>query len=941
MAFSMLSYNQDEATSIISQITTPGTFLHTPTEELRTRDFEKDLKRFTALDLHSITLAEYHRVQRIPRGLRVPLRPTLFQDNTEFCGKFEAILNKCSMDLIVLTIDFLQKEITDLKTKISSTEQQLKSTSSPEDFKSLKDKVDKTISDLRDSLQSRKRNKFLRDTEDYKNNQVYRWQSSNYSRNRRFTRRDYSPLSTSSESDFGTTRTSFLEQRQNRQSRGKRGGGSGNVRLKAHFSRIPERVSAVTASSEPIFKLDNLKLRVRSSFQPPRIYHPVETYVDFVKQDVKRVLESIEQGQIHVKQNLTRDEHLALVSLKNNRQLIIKPADKGGSIVVLDRDYYMQEIRTQLSDLGTYRLVSSNPTFDIARVIKGFIDHHLQEGSIDEKLGDYLFNQHPVLPVFYTLPKIHKHSTRPPGRPIVASTNSLLSPLAITLEKILSPLVPRIKSFLKDTSQFLESLQNVGPLPEDCLLVTMDVNSLYTSIGHQDGIKAVMSFLEEHTQFSSQQKSFCRDLLTLILTKKIFIFEDQFFLQERGTAMGSNMAPPYANIFMDQFEITFVYSHPSFISFASYWRRYIDDIFLIWTGDSETLEAFHDDLNSSLEGLTFSISSSTSSMNFLDTLFSVSSDRVLETDLYVKPTDRNSLLKFVSCHPKHIKVSLPRSQHARIDRIVSKPDVCRMRHHEMDSKFRTRGYPTHVLDTQQRIIRTREKHNVPRIAFVSTYHPFNHLINSCVTRHWDILGKAYPQVEEFLIKPIISNKRCPNLRDCLIRADVGSSVREISQRVFSTPRNGTFPCLSCHQCSNITKGDSFTHPRSGKKFPIKGHFTCNSSFVIYLIKCPCGLGYVGETTQHIRDRISQHKSTIRCGKTLLPVPAHFAQNNHTVAQLSIQEGIPARTPLGRRMRSSIFDFGSVRRHSAFPNCTLLTYAPPLKWEFHPYTKADK
>ncbi|CAJ0929304.1 unnamed protein product [Ranitomeya imitator] len=409
-----------------------------------------------------------------------------------------------------------------------------------------------------------------------------------------------------------------------------------NVRLKAHFSRIPERVSAVTASSEPIFKLDNLKLRVRSSFQPPRIYHPVETYVDFVKQDVKRVLESIEQGQIHVKQNLTRDEHLALVSLKNNRQLIIKPADKGGSIVVLDRDYYMQEIRTQLSDLGTYRLVSSNPTFDIARYYQC---------------------------VLYS-PKIHKHSTRPPGRPIVASTNSLLSPLAITLEKILSPLVPRIKSFLKDTSQFLESLQNVGPLPEDCLLVTMDVNSLYTSIGHQDGIKAVMSFLEEHTQFSSQQKSFCRDLLTLILTKKIFIFEDQFFLQERGTAMGSNMAPPYANIFMDQFEITFVYSHPSFISFASYWRRYIDDIFLIWTGDSETLEAFHHDLNSSLEGLTFSISSSTSSMNFLDTLFSVSSDRVLETDLYVKPTDRNSLLKFVSCHPKHIKVSLPRSQHA-------------------------------------------------------------------------------------------------------------------------------------------------------------------------------------------------------------------------------------------------------------------------------------
>ncbi|CAJ0929305.1 unnamed protein product [Ranitomeya imitator] len=264
-----------------------------------------------------------------------------------------------------------------------------------------------------------------------------------------------------------------------------------------------------------------------------------------------------------------------------------------------------------------------------------------------------------------------------------------------------------------------------------------------------------------------------------------------------------------------------------------------------------------------------------------------------------------------------------------------------MRHHEMDSKFRTRGYPTHVLDTQQRIIRTREKHNVPRIAFVSTYHPFNHLINSCVTRHWDILGKAYPQVEEFLIKPIISNKRCPNLRDCLIRADVGSSVREISQRVFSTPRNGTFPCLSCHQCSNITKGDSFTHPRSGKKFPIKGHFTCNSSFVIYLIKCPCGLGYVGETTQHIRDRISQHKSTIRCGKTLLPVPAHFAQNNHTVAQLRYQ--VLEHIPLARRGGDRI---KKLKERESFWIHTLQTLTPlglnrEYEWEFHPYTKADK
>ncbi|CAJ0928387.1 unnamed protein product [Ranitomeya imitator] len=70
---------------------------------------------------------------------------------------------------------------------------------------------------------------------------------------------------------------------------------------------------------------------------------------------------------------------------------------------------------------------------------------------------------------------IHKHPLRPLGRPIVASTNSLLSPLAINTEKILSPLVPLIKSYLKDTSDFLKSVRDVGPIPEGCLLVTMDV----------------------------------------------------------------------------------------------------------------------------------------------------------------------------------------------------------------------------------------------------------------------------------------------------------------------------------------------------------------------------------------------------------------------------------------------------------------------------------
>ncbi|CAJ0933296.1 unnamed protein product [Ranitomeya imitator] len=631
-----------------------------------------------------------------------------------------------------------KKEITELNSKIVSTEQQLRSTSSPEDFKSLKDKVDKSISDLRESLQTRKRNKFLRDTEDYRNNQVYKWQFSTYSRYRRPVRRDYSPFSTSSESDFGSSRPAFLEQRPGRGHRGKRGGGNGhgqeqrrmatrsqldqelhrffrNVRLKAHFSKILPASAALPDQSSSTFTLNDLNLRLRSSFQPPHIYHPVETYIEFVKNDVKKVLESIQRGDYHIKHNLTVEEKQALSSLRDNRQIIIKPADKGGSIVVLDRDYYMGEIRTQLNDSDTYHPISHNPTLEISKEIKDLVSYYTSKGIIDTKLGEFLIKQYPVIPVFYTLPKIHKHPSKPPGRPIVASTESLLSPLAITLEKILSPLVPKIKSYLKDTTDFLISLKNVRKLPSNCLLVTMDVNSLYTSIRHSDGIESVMSFLSRHTTFSDLQLKFCKDLLTMVLTRNFFIFEDQFFIQKRGTAMGSNMAPPYANIFMDQFEITYVYPHSNFVSNIAYWRRYIDDVFLIWTGDVDSLLQFHTDLNSSVPGLTFSLLYDHNSMNFLDTRVNIDDNRNIETDLYVKSTDKNSLLKFESCHPHHIKRALPKSQHDRVNRIVSNPEVSHLRHQEMDAKFRARGYPDHVLIPTREMFRPDLPSKVPSI----------------------------------------------------------------------------------------------------------------------------------------------------------------------------------------------------------------------------------
>ncbi|CAJ0964858.1 unnamed protein product [Ranitomeya imitator] len=565
-----------------------------------------------------------------------------------------------------------------------------------------------------------------------------------------------------------------------------------------------------------------------------------------VQRDVTSILDSIDKGHMKVRNNLSQEEYRSLHEIKNNKNLIIKPADKGGAIVVLDKSYYMEEIRTQLRDITTYTPIPYNPTFEIAKQIKLIVTHYQELGIIDSKLGDFLINRHPVTPFFYTLPKVHKNLWKPPGRPIVASINSLLSPLAITLEKILSPIVPNMKSFLKDTAHFLRLLRDLGPLPPQSVLVTMDVTSLYTSIGHQQGIEAVMKYLQEHTTFTTDKLSFCYDLLGLVLTKNFFLFEDQYYMQQKGTAMGSNVAPPYANIFMDFFENTFVYCHPLFTSHVFFWQRYIDDVFLIWTGDVGALLDFHNDLNSCTPNIAFCIQHDCNSINFLDTLVLIKAGGLVETDLYVKPTDKNSLLLYTSSHPCHVKKALPKSQHERFRRIVSNPLVRSHGHREMDLKFRDRSYPSSISGVSESTeTPVRDKHNTSRIAFVNMFHPFKRPIHQSIFKHWSILQTSYPDIPEFNIRPLICNKRSDNLRNHLVRADVGSATVTPCQRTLCTPHNGTFPCLGCRQCSNVIKGDSFAHPRTGRRFQIKGHFTCDSTYVVYLIKCPCGLGYVG------------------------------------------------------------------------------------------------
>ncbi|CAJ0940384.1 unnamed protein product [Ranitomeya imitator] len=244
---------------------------------------------------------------------------------------------------------------------------------------------------------------------------------------------------------------------------------------------------------------------------------------------------------------------------------------------------------------------------------------------------------------------------------------------------------------------FLQTLRQFSPTPTGSTLVTFDVCSLYTSIKHDLGLKAVADLLQQ-CNFTDDSRQFCLELLSLILQNNFFLFGDQYYLQTQGTAMGANVALAYANIYMDNYENAYVYNNTLFRTYSQCWLRFIDDIFCLWTGPHDTLLRFTEYLNSIRPELQFTLNSNPMQIPFLDTLVIREPNGFLATDIFSKPTDSNSLLHYQSCHPISTKHSLPRSQFKRVARIVSKPSLLPERLEEMSHKFMARNYPKSLLN---------------------------------------------------------------------------------------------------------------------------------------------------------------------------------------------------------------------------------------------------
>ena len=430
----------------------------------------------------------------------------------------------------------------------------------------------------------------------------------------------------------------------------------------------------------------------------------------------------------------------------------------------------------------------------------------------------------------YGLAKVHKNNH--PLRPICSSVNSFNYKLSSELAKILSPYATN-QYTIRNTFTFVDELQGMNST--SCHIASFDVSSLFTSIPLDTTITIALDYLYENaTIINGSSRNEFKSLLEMATKETNFIFNGKCYDQIDGVAMGSPLAPVLANIFMRNFEEKAFENCPIDIVKPSFYRRYVDDSFLLFK-DQAHVTPFFNYLNTRHKNIVFTKEeelTSTESFPFLDAKI-VKEDGKFLTSTYYKPTHTGVYTNWYSFTPRKYKINLIKNLLNRAWKICSNERLFLSDWEIIKKTLVKNKYPEKLLVAMcknfvQKMKSSDENESVSTVAKkeVKLYLPFHGKSSDVLHKQLtSLLADTYPQVDLKII--------------------------------FRT----TF------RLSNL-----FTFK---DKIPLRLR-----SFVVYGVHCTdCESYYIGKTKRHIATRYKEHRNVERP----TAVTRHLLSTGHDVS----------------------------------------------------------
>ena len=377
-----------------------------------------------------------------------------------------------------------------------------------------------------------------------------------------------------------------------------------------------------------------------SDWEPPKACVEIENFISRIQEHFDKW-----KPPRFICDNLSKTERNLLKHIKSDHQTVYMWEDKGPSFTKMTQEQYLDAGKTELNK-SNYEKINQDPVDSIVLQVRNFVNKLFHDGEISEKIMIYLLNGEKKLSKFYHLLKTHKipldvdnpaqwlENNGFPVRGIIAACGSPTERLAGFVDFFLQPGMTSLPSFLRDTKHTLQQIEQInckvdnGEISLDNVnLVSLDVVSMYPNMSDELGITACteylnsrnLSLIDEELQIASGNLI---EALKICLQNNYFQFDENIYKVCGGVGTGIKLAPPYACIGMGKFEKIVFDSNVDLVHLILEWKRFIDDVFMLFKGSNEQCAKLVTWLNSIMpREIKFTYEFSESRVQFLDNKF--------------------------------------------------------------------------------------------------------------------------------------------------------------------------------------------------------------------------------------------------------------------------------------------------------------------------------
>ncbi|CAF4578159.1 unnamed protein product [Rotaria sp. Silwood2] len=414
------------------------------------------------------------------------------------------------------------------------------------------------------------------------------------------------------------------------------------------------------------------------------------------------------------KSNMNKNELKLLKEIKSIEDIVIVQADKGGKIVVMDKNEYMKKIEEKLNDLNVYEQVKKDPTTIIKTEISKKVTKMLNQNKITDQ-NKYYLTSIDDLPKIRGQPKLHKVDI--PMRIVTCSRDTITSPISQFIFKIIKELRTTLNGVVCNTSNFIKNIRDVK-LNQDEHLASLDIQDLYTNIPVNKAIDITLERIVESKKLDNLPftKTDIKELLDLTLKNSYFQFNGKFYKQKTGLPMGNTLSPILADIYMDEYQK----QHLHEVNIPNKIWRYVDDILIITKMNKPELDQYVYDLNKIRGTIKFTSEfEQNDQINYLDTMLTktkINNDIILKIRWFRKDTAADRLLNYESSHGKSIKNNIVKNMTTRIlettqDNKDQQEDLNKLRNMLIKSNYPLKEIEKLIKQTCQEFQSNKNKNN--------------------------------------------------------------------------------------------------------------------------------------------------------------------------------------------------------------------------------------